>query len=156
MGSYRAAVHPPTHSPNRAVLVFASEWTSPEDSEDVSMCFIVLLVVLIVFLTCLAGWIHGEAKDKRGIRVASTIALMIVLSAIAATVSGILTGLKAIHEYLDAASAQLTAGNIDFVIEEFDGFKTRAGVTYETGAFEDSVRRETIRMKAGPQLDKQD
>ena len=56
----------------------------------------------------------------------------------------------AVHEYLDATEEQLQAGNTDFVINELNGFKVRAHVTYETGAFLDAIENETQRMSTGP------
>lgn len=114
-------------------------------------------LILCLAIACIVGWICGEASNNRSVRVIATIATVIVFSAIAAIGSGISTSLSvgipmsaAVHEYLDASSAQLAAGHADFVSREFEGFKDRAHVTYETGGFLNNVRSETARMKAGP------
>jgi hypothetical protein len=118
-------------------------------------CVIVILLVVSVL-----GWILGEAKDKRFVRIPSTIGAVIVCSCIAAIASGLLTALSvgipmatALHEYLDASAAQLKIGNTAFVLEEFEGFKKRAVVTYETGWFLKQIRSETARMESGPQAE---
>ena len=116
-----------------------------------------LILVFIVVLACVGGWLYGEAKNNQPIRVICALGCMVVFSGIAAAVSGLHTALSvgipmstAVHEYLDAATSQLQDGNVDFVVDEFDGFKQRAHITYETGAFLDEVKKETNRMKSGP------
>jgi len=71
------------------------------------LLFIVLLLVISVF-----GWIYGEARQSRIVRVPSTIGAVIVFSGISAIVSGVGAGLcvgipvtTALHEYLDASAA---------------------------------------------------
>lgn len=117
-----------------------------------------MILIFGAIVACCGGWIYGEAKDNRGVRVVSTIGTVIVFSVIAAVLSDINRALgvgiplsTAFHEYLDASAAQLTAGHIEFVVDKFSGFKERARVTYETGALLRAIQLETERMKAGPQ-----
>ena len=116
-----------------------------------------LILVLLVVVACVGGWLYGEANNSQPIRVICAIACMVVFSGIATALSGLHTALSigipmstAVHVYLDASQAQLQAGNADFVISEFNGFNERAQVTYETGAFLESVEKEIQRMSSGP------
>ncbi|MAG93361.1 MAG: hypothetical protein CMJ48_06385 [Planctomycetaceae bacterium] len=116
-----------------------------------------IIPICLVVIACLAGWVYGEVSNNRSIRILSSIASVVVLSAVAAVASGLYTALSvgipmstAVREYLDASRAQLSDGNTHFVIDEFEGFKRRASVTYETGAFLGAIERETQRMHDGP------
>lgn len=116
-----------------------------------------LILVFFVVLACVGGWLYGEVKNNQPIRVICALGCMVVFSSIAAAVSGLYTALSAgipmstaVHEYLDTATSQLQEGNVDFVVDEFDGFKQRVHITYETGTFLDEVKNETNRMKSGP------
>ena len=116
-----------------------------------------LILVFFVVLACVGGWLYGEVKNNQPIRVICALGCMVVFSSIAAAVSGFYTALSAgipmstaVHEYLDTATSQLQEGNVDFVVDEFDGFKQRVHITYETGTFLDEVKNETNRMKSGP------
>lgn len=116
-----------------------------------------LLFVLLAVVACVGGWLYGEIKNNQLARVLGAIGCILVFSGIAATISGLHTALSvgipmstAVHEYLDASTTQLQNGHVDFVVNEFNGFKERAHVTYETGAFLDAVASETQRMTAGP------
>jgi hypothetical protein len=115
-----------------------------------------LLPVLLAVVACVSSWLYGEIKNNQLARVLGAINCMLVSSSIAAAISGLHSELSvgipmsiAVHEYLDATTTRLQDGHVDFVVNEFHGFKERTCVTYETGAFLDAMVSETQRMNAG-------
>ena len=116
-----------------------------------------MTLIGLVWIACVGGWLFGEVNNRQLVRVFCVIGIVTTSSIIAASASGLLTAVSigfpltsAVHEYLDASKGQLRAGNVEFVIQEFDDFKERAFSTYETGAFREAVDEETKRMVAGP------
>jgi hypothetical protein len=116
-----------------------------------------MAILVLGVLACLAAWIYGEATNTRWVRLLGAISCMLVFSVTAAGIGGLhahfsmgIPLAEAFHRYLDAASEQLDAGNVEFVRHQFSKFSERAPATYETEELLRNIDAAADEMSGGP------
>jgi len=126
-------------------------YQSPPTGLDMAL----YLSPLIVVAVCLVGWIIGEIKDMRTLRV-SCVAMMLVFVCIVpyrvgtflggANASLAVTG--ATHTFVSTAGEQLDAGNAGRVRGELRVIAESTNETYEGEWFAEQMRAATERLTA--------
>lgn len=116
-----------------------------------------LICAVFVPLVFFGAWIYGEVANNRPMRVIGAVACILSCTVVASGISGISAAFsvgiplgEAFHAYVDAAGDQIETGNTEFVVEQFEEFKERVPVTYESGAFVRDLKSATQRMASGP------
>jgi len=109
--------------------------------------------MLIALLLCLVGWIVGEAKALRNLRVPCVLVMLAVVCIISYGLGSFLGASNAnidvtgaTHTLLSTAVEQLDAGNTDRVRSELQLITERTNETYEGITFVAEIRAATERL----------
>jgi len=116
------------------------------------MLFAVLLPIIVF---CLAGWVIGEVKNWRAVRVACPIVLLFIV-AISAQAIGVFKGdMRATSDltyatcrYVDASADQLNAGNEGRVLETLRKLKTKISPTWQRERFAAEINAATDELES--------